>query len=181
MSIDIDVLPLGAPSTWRAVVARWRAALGDDARRLLGPRPTLRRLGTHAEVGPDGPLVPPLLTYFDLPVRNSLSLTALANRDVQVVERSWLEDYGRNLSRARKSDIAERWTSTGYTLGLSTGMGRSVDEPRLLITVAVALAEATDGLVTVMNDGVSTRGVGVYTPDEFRTARWHGRAPPSGP
>lgn len=176
MSVDIDILPLLASSTWRTLLSRWRLALGDDADRLLGAHPSLRRLGTNEEVGLDERLVPPLTVYFDLPAPNTLSLTAMKNQG-NLSEPDYVTDYGRNLSHTMIVDLVSRWRKAGYSLGISTAGGRSMDEPRLFVTLALALSDATGGVVTVMHDGALSHGVGVYSPSEFKNARWNQRLP----
>lgn len=172
MSIDLDIAPLRATRvTWGPLLRAWRQRLGDEAAALLGPDPKLRVLGAGASVAEDATLEPPAHYYLDLAAPNTLSLSAMPNtNDLDEVE--YLEDYARNLEPRDATALALAWREVGYCYEVSSGGGRSPREPALFITLACALADMCDGRIIVMNDGIFDLGVGVYTAEQFASARW---------
>jgi hypothetical protein len=170
MSIDLDIAPLRAtPVTWGALRARWGERLGDRAF-LIGPG-IARRLGIGTVFDDGDALSPSSPVIFELATANTLSLTSMRNQG-NLDEREYLEDYGRNLSPAEITRLADAWRDVGVSYGLSSGGGRSSDEPSLLIALACAVGDLCDGRIIVMNDGVFDLGVGVYEPAQFALARW---------
>ncbi|MCX4239613.1 hypothetical protein [Paraliomyxa miuraensis] len=104
-------------------------------------------------------------------MENTLSLTILPN-EPEDSELEYLRDYGRNLSPTEAEELAQQWRRVGHSFGLSSGGGRSHDEPRMLVALACALADASDGRVILMNDGLFSLGIGIYTPEQFEHAEW---------
>jgi hypothetical protein len=171
MSVEIDVLPLGNPSNWATVREIWIRSLSADADHLLGPSPILRDLGSREEIGVEEELAPITMALFDIAKKNTLMLSVVQNEG-GVAELRYLEDHARNIGPTEMWRIASAWHDRGYFYMLTSGGGRSIEEPRLLITLAAALAEATAGLVLLPNDKWFSVGVGVYTPAQFREVRW---------
>ncbi|MES2639532.1 MAG: hypothetical protein V4850_08600 [Myxococcota bacterium] len=170
MSVDLDIAPMRSDApTWAAVAEAWARRVGDP--RLLGPDPKLCRFGDTVAVPPNTLLVPPAHYFLTLPAPSTLSLSVRPNEG-NLDEAEYLEDYGRNLAPAQLAELTEGWRRTGRSYGISSLGGRSTHEPELFLALACALADVSDGRVIVMNDGILTLGVGVYTANEFAAARW---------
>jgi hypothetical protein len=177
VSIDLDIAPLRATRvTWGPLHRAWRQRLGDEAAALLGPDPKLRVLGAGASVAEDASLGPPGLCFLDLAAPNTLSLSAMPSTN-NLDEIEYLGDYARNLEPTDATALALSWREVGYYYEVSSGGGRSPNEPTLFITLACALADICDGRIIVMNDGLFDLGVGVYTAEQFASARWLARGP----
>jgi hypothetical protein len=171
MSFDLDIVPTrSAPFSAGALVAGWARRL-DARAALLGAPPRLRRLGSGGVLADDEIIAAPSHVVFELAVANTLTLSASPNEG-NLDEREYLEDYGRNVDAPAIEGLAAAWRRAGYWYALSSGGGRSVDEPALLIGLAAAVADLCDGRVVVTSDGILDLGVGVYTPDDLARARW---------
>jgi hypothetical protein len=172
VSIDLDIAPLRATRVgWGPLLRAWRQRLGDEAAALLGPDPKLRVLGAGAAVAEDAALEPPGHYSLDLAAPNTLSLSAMPNKN-SLDEIEYLKDYARNLEPRGATALALSWRGVGYYYEVSSGGGRSTNEPALFVTLACALADICDGRIIVMNDGIFDLGVGVYTAEQFASVRW---------
>lgn len=171
LSVDIEIIPLGSKSTWGAVLDRWRSVLSDESSCLLGPSPVLRRLGSDIPVDVGEELGPDMSAYFDLATGNTIGLNISENYP-DTSEHEYIRDFGGSLVGVDLDDIALRWAANGYSFEISSHGGRSEREPELFLALAVALAEATSGLVVILHTSGITLDVGAYTPSEFRKASW---------
>lgn len=172
MSIDIDIAPLrSTPIVWQNVVERWGHYLGSSAGQLLGDHPSLIHIGNRLVVPAEQCLTPPMHCSLQLAHPNTLALSVASNLS-NLDEVDYVEDYGQNLEAKERGLIARLWHDVAYHLSLSSGGGRTVEEPVMLRSLATAIAELCDGRIFLMHSGVFDLKVGVYTAQQFARARW---------
>ena len=81
-----------------------------------------------------------------------------------------LADFAPNLSADLRAEVAKRWLEAGYDLALTSTMGRTAYDPKLMAAVAAAIATVVRGYVYVSTPwrlGGTYLPRGVYTPAEF--------------
>ncbi|TAK19064.1 MAG: hypothetical protein EPO40_35220 [Myxococcaceae bacterium] len=83
-----------------------------------------------------------------------------------------LAEFAPNLPADLRAEVATRWLEAGYDLALTSTMGRTAYDPKLMAALAAALATVVRGYVYVSTPwrlGGTYLPRGVYSPAEFLT------------
>ncbi|HNT76539.1 MAG TPA: hypothetical protein PKH77_16120 [Anaerolineae bacterium] len=170
MSVDLDILST-SPTVicWNDVKDRLKELLGPLAS-VLGENSVPVILRTHEALNPDKPFSFEDSYGLNLEIQNTLGIHVWSNVKYPI-ERDYLEDYGRNLSLEVVEDLLDRCRSAGHHYGIGSFAGRGPHEFQIMAALAVAIAEACQGYVVLMNDGIFDLATGIYAPEQFRQAR----------
>lgn len=169
--VQVHVLPLGEPPQWGTVRKNWREALSEDRKRLLGTNPALWNVKNLTDVGVQDRIFEVSTMMLDLQFNNEISIRVFDELGDLLERCLFIYDIDK-ISNEDLNRLAPLWAKRGYFVCVSSGSGRSSEEPALLIALAAALAEAAGGVVVLPNSKYFSLPAGIYTASEFREARW---------
>lgn len=78
-----------------------------------------------------------------------------------------IDDYGKNLSLEQKQELYEKWCAIPFSYYLSSGGGRTLLEPKIMIVLASALARHCNGMVIMNESSFFKIETGIYNPEEL--------------
>lgn len=168
MTISIDVIPSSpTPINWAELKRRILSSVMDsEIQHLVGTAPRLIERQSKRSIDDAETLSLPGYYYFELARDNTLSLDLEPNLDGEGLS-DYVDDFGRNLTAETKESIQEKWRRAGFFVSVSSYGGRAKHELDLLVKIAKFVAQLTNGVVVVMDNGVFARPAGIYVPDEF--------------
>jgi len=170
MSVDLDILST-SPTVicWNDVKDRLKGLLGPLAS-ALGENSGPVTLRTHQALEPDAPFSFEDSYSLNLEIQNTLDIHVWSNAKYPI-GRGYFEDYGRNLTPETVEDLIDRCRSAGHHYEIGSFAGRGPHEFQIMAALAVAIAEACQGYVVLMNDGIFDLATGIYAPEQFRQVR----------
>lgn len=170
MAVDLDIFPTSKTlPIWGEIKDLWITLSPDQPH--LAQKLFLKKLGSHTVVQEHERLVVGLSYYPELSINNTLGITAVSINGVKLSAEDFLQDYGRNLSADLLRDYTYQWDAAGYMIEITSFGGRSKEEPRLMVTLASAIAKSCAGYIIVSDEHIFGVKVGVYSPDVIATLR----------
>jgi hypothetical protein len=133
---------------------------------MIPPDLALYSLSSKQEVNEFEALSCPGYYYCNSLKRSTLSITVeptFGNEE----DRSYLNDFGQNLSSTTVHEMFDQWMSAGLLITISSGGGRPQGEVQTLICLALGVAHLTSGFVVVTESIAFGTPIGIYRITDF--------------
>jgi hypothetical protein len=172
MSISIDILPTKEQvPTWANLKQEIKLFASAEALLLLGEEPQILNLKSKVKLEDAEIFKSPSYFYFSLSRENTLNLSYENNAENYTEVNDYVEDYGRNLTRNQISYVMNEWSKSASSFTLESFGGRAQGESSLFMAITIAISKLTNGFIVIQSNDVFSLPVGIYTLEEFRSAK----------